>query len=96
MPASSARVITLPIFFPLATAVGINPLVLGVFYAIALEVGSFSPPFGMSLFVLKSYADDSYAKALKGVLPFALGFLICLLLIVVFPQITLILPETMR
>ncbi|MFC1871732.1 TRAP transporter large permease subunit [Chloroflexota bacterium] len=96
MNAGSIKVITLPIFYPMAMAVGINPIWLGVFYEINNELGSLTPPFGMDFFVIKSVVGLPYGTVLKGVLPFILLYVLTMAIITVFPETALWLPSTMK
>ena len=96
MNAASVKVITLPIFYPMAVAVGINPIWLGVFYVINNEMGSLTPPFGMDFFVIKSVVGLPYGTVLKGVTPFILLYILTLAIITIFPQTALWLPSTMH
>ena len=96
MNAGSIKVITLPIFYPMAVAVGINPIWLGVFYEINNELGSLTPPFGMDFFVIKSVVGLPYVMVLRGVLPFILIYILSMVIITIFPETVLWLPSTMK
>ena len=89
-------VLTLPIFFPIITALGIDPIWFGVLVVLTLEMGLISPPVGLNVFIVKSVAPDvSLADIFRGVLPFWLAMLACLALLIAFPQISLLIPNTM-
>ncbi|MBZ0215670.1 MAG: TRAP transporter large permease subunit, partial [Fimbriimonadaceae bacterium] len=89
-------VLTLPIFFPVIIDLGIDPIWFGVLVVLALEMGLISPPVGMNVFIVKSVAGDvPLAKIFIGVLPFWLAMLICLAILIAFPQISLFLPTSM-
>lgn len=92
MNASSMTLITLPILYPVAMSVGMSPLWLGVFMVISCEFGTFTPPFGMSLFIIKGVSGVDYKDILRGALPFAFCFIITLILITIFPELTTWLP----
>ena len=96
MNAGSIKVITLPIFYPMALAVGINPIWLGVFYEINNELGSLTPPFGMDFFVIKSVVGLPYGMVLKGVFPFIMLYILSMVIITIFPETALWLPATME
>jgi len=87
--------ITLPVFLPIVHASGFDPIWFGILFIIMMEVGYMTPPFGFNLFYLKGVAPagvtmgDIYAS----VIPYVLVTLLGLLLIVVFPQIALYLPD---
>jgi tripartite ATP-independent transporter DctM subunit len=68
----------------------------GVIMVIILEMALISPPVGMNVFVVKGVAPDvSMRDIYIGILPFWLAMMICLVILVAFPQISLILPNTM-
>ena len=68
----------------------------GVLMVIILEMALISPPVGMNVFVVKGVAPDvSMRDIYIGILPFWLAMMICLVILVAFPQISLILPNTM-
>lgn len=89
-------VLTLPIFFPVIIQLGIDPIWFGVLVVLTLEMGLISPPVGINIFIVKSVARHVPLGAIfAGVAPFWIAMLVALLLLVAFPQIALILPNTM-
>ena len=89
-------VLTLPIVFPVIVDLHYDPVWFGVVMVIVLEMGLISPPVGINVFVVKGFAEDvPMAKIFAGILPFWGAMLVCLLLLVLFPQIALFLPNTM-
>lgn len=86
--------ITLPIFMPVVKAVGFNPVWFGVLFLINMEVGLLSPPFGLSLFVMKGVApsDVTMTDIIRAALPFIYLDIIALALIVIFPGLVLWFP----
>ena len=89
-------VLTLPIIFPLITALNFDPIWFGVVVVIVLEMGLISPPVGVNVFVVKSIAEDvPMEKIFWGILPFWLAMILCVAIIVVFPDIALFLPRSM-
>ncbi|MCI5076125.1 TRAP transporter large permease [Oricola sp.] len=89
-------VVTIPIFFPIVTALGFDPIWFGVIAVIVIEMGMITPPVGLNVFVVKSVAGDvPMSTIFRGVLPFWFAMAVCLLLIVIFPSIALLIPEAM-
>ncbi|XDA97283.1 TRAP transporter large permease [Sulfitobacter sp. LCG007] len=89
-------VLTLPIFFPIVTALGVDPIWFGVLTVLTLEMGLISPPVGLNVFIVKSVAPKvPLSDIFRGVAPFWVAMLVTLLILVAFPQISLILPNTM-
>jgi tripartite ATP-independent transporter DctM subunit len=87
--------ITLPVFLPVIAAAGFDPVWFGILFIIMMEIGYMTPPFGFNLFYIKGVAPpgvtmgDIYAS----VLPYVLVTLLGLLIVIVFPQIALYLPN---
>ena len=89
-------VLTLPIVHPLILALGYDPIWFGVMMVIVLEMGLISPPVGVNVFVVKGVAEDVPLRQIfAGIVPFWLAMGVCLLILMVFPQIALFLPNTM-
>ena len=89
-------VLTVPIIQPIIEPLGINMIWFGVLMVICLEMGLISPPVGVNVFVVKGISDGvSLNTIFRGIWPFWLAMLICVVIIVLFPQIALILPNTM-
>ena len=89
-------VLTMPIYFPVITQLGIDPIWFGVLVVLTLEMGLISPPVGVNVFIVKSVARDvPLSRIFAGVTPFWFAMLATLVVLIAFPQITLILPNTM-
>jgi TRAP-type mannitol/chloroaromatic compound transport system permease large subunit len=90
--------ITIPIFFPLAKALGIDPVWFALFMLMALEMSQTTPPFGLLLFVMLGVAPKG--TTLRQVSVAAAPFLLCdlalIICMVIFPAIVLYLPSVMR
>ena len=70
----------------------------GIVTIIAVEIGLLTPPFGISVFVIKSALDDpsiTLGDIFRGVLPFWLMMILTVAILIAFPQIVLLLPDTM-
>ncbi|HEX2257490.1 MAG TPA: TRAP transporter large permease [Afifellaceae bacterium] len=89
-------VLTLPIVFPIVLTLGYDPIWFGIIMVIVLEMGLISPPVGINVFVVKGVAEDvPLVKIYAGIMPFWIAMLVCVLLLVAFPEIAMILPNTM-
>lgn len=89
-------VLTVPIIFPMIEAMGLDPIWFGVVMVIVLEMGLISPPVGVNVFMVKSIADDvSLQTIFWGILPFWVAMIVCLIILVAFPDIALFLPNAM-
>lgn len=89
-------VLSMPIFFPVVQQLGIDPIWFGVLVVLTLEMGLISPPVGLNVFIVKSVAPNvPLSRMFVGVVPFWIAMLVTLILLVLFPQISLLLPNTM-
>jgi C4-dicarboxylate transporter, DctM subunit len=96
MEAFAVMVITVPIVTPLVLGLGYDLVWWGIIMLIVVEVGMIHPPLGLNVFVLKAITPDVPIWTIyKGVMPFCAADLIKLVLMVLFPALTLWLPSTM-
>ena len=96
MDAMAMVILTVPIIFPVITALGFDPIWFGVIIVMTVELGLIHPPVGMNVFVIKSVVHDvSFATIFAGVLPFVVTDLIRLLILICFPILATWLPDRM-
>ena len=96
MDAMAMIILTVPILFPVITALGFDPIWFGVIIVMTVELGLIHPPVGMNVFVIKSVIKElSFTTIFKGVLPFVATDLVRLLILIAFPSIALYLPSRM-
>ena len=97
MDALAMIMLTVPIFFPVAMALGFDPIWFGVVIVLIGEMGVVTPPVGVNVYVVYGVAKDVPLQTIfKGVLPMVLALLVCNIIILLFPQIALYLPSLMR
>ena len=85
--------LTTPILLPIVGAAGMTPIWFGIFLTRAMEIGFVHPPLGMNLYVIQGVAKDvPINRIFKGVLPFLASDFVHLLLLILFPALTLWLP----
>lgn len=97
MDALAMVLLTIPILFPLVTAMGFDPIWFGVIIVLVAEMGAMTPPVGINVYVLSGIAKEIPLETIfKGALPFVLCVLVCISLLMLFPQIALLLPSLMR
>jgi len=93
----SMILLTVPIFFPLIVALGIDPVYFGILVVVVVEIGLISPPVGMNLFVLSSLLPQVSTPTLfRGVLPFVTADVVRLFILAAFPAISLWLPSVLN
>ena len=89
--------LTLPVFFPVVTALGFDPVWFGVLIVLVVQVGLISPPVGMNMFVMKALLKDVAMGAIfRGSALFCVPLVIGLVLVLLFPGIALWLPGLMK
>jgi tripartite ATP-independent transporter DctM subunit len=95
MDVVSIMMITLPIFVPVVRQLGYDDVWFAITYLINIEIAGISPPFGLSLFVMKGVASKgtTMADVYKAAIPFCLCSLVAMALIIIIPQIALWLPQ---
>lgn len=89
---SSILLIVLPLMLPIASGFDMNLIWFGIITIVAVEIGLLTPPFGLSVFVIKSTLNDSkitLRTIFVGTLPFAVIMLLTLIVLVIFPRLTL-------
>lgn len=98
MDAPALLAITLPITYPVMMDLGFDPIWFGIFVVLLVEIGAVTPPVGINCFVVQSASDGRVRleDVFKGLLPFVLAGFVMLILLCVFPQIALFLPERMK
>ncbi|MCG8567787.1 MAG: TRAP transporter large permease subunit, partial [Desulfobacterales bacterium] len=88
-------VIVAPLYVPLIISLGFNPIWYGVLYTITCQIAYMTPPFGYNLFLMRAMAPDeiSLSDIYRSVIPFVLIMVLSLILIIIFPEIALWLPD---
>ena len=94
----SIMMITVPIFMPIVRSMGWDPIWFGTIMLLNMEMATISPPFGLSLFVMKGVAprDTTMGDIYRAAIPFLLLNLVVMALLMLFPQVVLWLPGMMR
>lgn len=93
----SMILLTVPIFFPLVTSLGYDPIWFGIVVVVVVEISLITPPVGLNVFVLRGVLPDvSTSTIFKGVTPFWIADLFRLAIIVGFPMLSLWLPGFVR
>ena len=93
MEAFASMVIFVPVFAPLAAAVGINDVHFGLVFSLMISVALITPPVGMCLFVSSNITGVALGKLSRSVIPFVIVSFIVVLIVAYIPQIVLFLPN---
>lgn len=88
-------VIVAPLYVPLLIKLGFNPVWFGVLYTITCQIAYLTPPFGYNLFLMRAMSPDDFTikDIYVSIVPFVILMVVCLALIMIFPQIALALPN---
>ncbi len=89
----SAIIVVVPLIIPIALEFGVDPVHLGVIFLANLEIGYFTPPVGLNLFISSFRFKKSVLRLYVSALPFLLIYLIALMIITYVPQLSLWLVE---
>ena len=92
----SIILLTVPIFAPIAAALGFDPLAFAIIGILAIETGLLTPPFGILVFTVKAAVPDqdvTLAEIFRGSIPYWIVLLAVVALIAVFPQLATFLPN---
>ncbi|MBS4193054.1 TRAP transporter large permease subunit [Bacillus sp. FJAT-49705] len=96
LEAVSIILITLPILLPMLIHFDINLIHFAIIMTINMELGMITPPVGLNLFVVSGIAKEKLGKVVSGVIPFIALMIFVLIIVVIFPQLSLWLPEKMQ
>jgi tripartite ATP-independent transporter DctM subunit len=87
-------VLTIPIFFPLGISLGFDPIWYAIIITMVTTMGAITPPVGVNIYVVKALAPEiDLATIFKSVSFFLLACIICIVILIIFPQIVLLIPE---
>ena len=97
METVAIMMITIPIYMPVVNAFGFNKIWFGVMMLIALETGLITPPFGVTLFVMKGVAppEITMADIWKAVTPYVIVDILCIALVLAMPILATVVPSLM-
>jgi C4-dicarboxylate transporter DctM subunit len=95
MEATSVVLIFAPIMFPIAVALGIDPVHLGIIMTINMEIGMITPPVGLNLFVTSGISELPVTKVIRAALPWLVVLLAALIVVTYVPWVSLVLPRAL-
>jgi C4-dicarboxylate transporter DctM subunit len=81
--------------FPIAIALGIDPIHLGIMMVVNMEIGMITPPVGLNLFVTAGVAKMSVARVIKAALPWVAIMFVFLMIVTYVPSVSTWLPTTL-
>jgi tripartite ATP-independent transporter DctM subunit len=97
MEGLALMVLTIPIVYPLVLELGFDPIWFGVIITLVMEMSLITPPVGINVFIISGISKDVPMYVIfRGIIPFWCAMLVCVIFLILFPQIALWLPLTMR
>lgn len=93
MDTAPSILVLVPILFPVAKAAGVNPIHFGVLVVTNLMIGMLTPPFGMAIYTTQSVGKCKMGNLIRQLIPFIAVDLVILVLLTVFPGLSLFLPR---
>ena len=93
MDTAPSILVLVPILFPVAKAAGVNPIHFGVLVVSNLMIGMLTPPFGMAIYTTQSVGKCKMGNLIRQLIPFIAVDLVILVLLTVFPGLSLFLPR---
>lgn len=94
MPAIPMLILTVPIFYPVVTGMGYDPIWFGVIMVLMFEMAVITPPMGINVLALQTVTQDiSLSDMFRGVIPFLFVMIFCVAILIIFPDIALFLPS---
>lgn len=93
MVSSSAEIVLTPILVPVILQFGIDPVHFGVLLVFSLIIGGGTPPVGVLMFIAQDIARISHGQMVRAMLPFYVPLFTAVILLILFPQISLFLPN---
>ncbi len=94
MDALPMIMLTVPIFYPIVTGLGFDPIWFGVIIIMVMMMGFITPPVGMNCYVLSGIVKDvSLATIFRGAVPYVLALLVGVVIVTIFPNIALWIPN---
>ncbi len=89
--------LTIPIFYPVAVHLGFDPIWFGVIIVLVVGMGVITPPVGANVYVVAGIVKDTPVVTIfRGVWPYLLSIILCIVILTAFPQLALFLPDLFK
>jgi C4-dicarboxylate transporter DctM subunit len=85
-------ILATPIFFPVAMKLGCDPVWFAIVIGVTLMIGVITPPVAVAAFIVRNITQESIVRVYKGVLPFLITLVLCLVLLFILPELATYLP----
>ncbi len=88
-------ILATPIFFPVAVELGYDSMWFSIVIGVTLMIGVITPPIAVAAFIVKNITRESIGLVYKGILPFLISLVLCVILLFLFPDLATYLPRTL-
>ena len=95
MDTAPSIMILAPIFLPIVTSLGVDPIHFGIVMIVNLAIGFVTPPLGINLFVASRIGETKLDQVIQGIVPFLISMLVILMLLTYIPSISMLFPNLM-
>jgi tripartite ATP-independent transporter DctM subunit len=95
MDSMAIVLLTIPVFYPMIVELGFDPIWFGILVVRVTEMGLITPPVGMNVFIIRGISGVSIGTIFRGVFPHLVADALQVVALIIFPQITLLLPSLM-
>ena len=93
METVAALIILVPVLYPLGQQIGFDPIHYAMIIIVTLLFGAITPPVGILLYITSNIAGIKFQESLRYIFPFVIAFLVVILLLVLFPSLTIWMPQ---
>ncbi|GAF12496.1 TRAP-type C4-dicarboxylate transport system, large permease component [Bacillus sp. JCM 19045] len=93
MEATAVMLLMTPLFLPIVTGMGYDPVAFGIVMVILVTMGGMTPPVGVTMFAVSSITKTPIAEYTRGALPFLGAVIVLIIILALFPEISLFLPN---
>lgn len=96
MEGLSLMVLAVPIVYPIVVQLGFDPIWFGIIITLTMEMSLITPPVGVNVFVLSGVAKEvPMSTIFRGIIPFWVAMLVCIIVLMIFPDLVMFLPNRM-
>jgi C4-dicarboxylate transporter DctM subunit len=95
LEALSMMLITIPILYPVAMSIGMNPLAFGIFVVLAIEIAQITPPVGINLFTVSQIGKVPFERIIRSIVPYVVMAVLMMYAIAYWQELATWLPQTM-
>lgn len=93
MDGLAMTVLTVPTFVPIMVNLGFDAIWFGVIFVIMAEIGLITPPVGVNCYVVQGVTKVPMGTIFRGIVPFVIAMIVCVIILIIFPQIVMVLPN---